>query len=151
MAVAILAILLQVLGLVDIFGIKEPQKESVKALIEQQNTPAQIKIIGGVTFKKGESINRISMAESTRSLTSDQICLSLGSFKTNTDFEKTTNTITYKGTASKKLDLVVICDAENNFMEHIQADYKKYVEFASDCDFDAKKDETACMVALKAG
>lgn len=134
------------------FGVKDPGTEAAKMIMDYQNKPSELKIVEKVTFKKDDSLNAVSIADRTKSLTKEQICLSKGDLENNADFEKVGSVIRYKGTSRKQVNLLVVCDIASDLKTNLSENYADYATYADDCasNNNSTDSSTLCLIALKA-
>ena len=113
-AMAILGILvpiiMQVMGLIK----NNPTDKTVSLLSELVDKPGTLKYAKDVSFDDANpTLSGTTLAEKT-AVASDQICMDLGEFSTDSSFTRVTSTtqhiITYTG-SGKVVDLAVICNS----------------------------------------
>ena len=154
-AIAILAILFQILGIIPGIGQQEPSSNAADLVKSLVNKPATPKTSSQVTFKPGESINAKSIAEGSQAgVTAASISLTKGDFANDQTFEVggtgALRNITYKGSSSKNVRLWAICDAKRDIQADVEA-LKPSETFDSGTEFcpEVEDGETCCLIGLR--
>ena len=155
-AIAILAILFQILGIIPGIGQQEPSSNAADLVKSLVNKPATPKTSSQVTFKANDSINTKAIAEDSQAgVTSSNITLMLGDFKPaefSLEAKEAANlqSITYKGSSSKNVRLWAICDRKGDIGEVVNALQPSETWDAGNyCPSVENEGETCCVIALR--
>ena len=120
---AILLILLQTLQVLPNIGSRTPNEVASNAVKSQINEPGLPVIIGNVTFNNGDTLFNKTIAEKSRALSTDQVCVAVSDDAPNADsFEVIDGkTVRYNGSFGQQVRLLVICDRANEIIESLEA------------------------------
>lgn len=152
-ALAILVLLLNILGSINIFGTQNPSEEAVNLIKSQINSPAELRTSGNpVTFKKDDSLNAKSIASRSGVLTESQVCISKGEHEETQEFEFPGiegEILRYNG-SQLRVRLSVICDTGTELEEDLES-YGLSSDWLSNdaCQELTELNQTACVVALR--
>ncbi len=153
-ALAILGVLMQVLGLINVGVGQEPPKAASDMLKSAVASPATLKTSGTVSFKNGSALNvRAISIDAQTGVRPENLCLSLGDFENdNRGFEDLLGggqTIKYTGTANQNVKLDVLCDFGQDELEATLESYGLEDKTPNwDCS-SATGDQLICVVALR--
>ncbi|MCX6802282.1 MAG: hypothetical protein NT067_04185 [Candidatus Diapherotrites archaeon] len=110
-----------------------------------------------VEFEKDMTLTRELIIHKTNvGIVGQQLCLSLGDFSGNSEFQGTTQMITYKGNNSREAKFSALCAPGKELLSQIgevgqYPEIKK--EWVSDCECvtdPALQEQVCCLVALRA-
>ena len=151
---AILLILLQTLQVLPNIGSRTPNEVASNAVKSQINEPGLPVIRQNVTFNPGDTLFNKTIAEQSRALSTEQVCVTVSEDAPNWEkFEVRGKgqTVTYEGTFAQKVRLLVICDRESEISDSLEAfdyDTQFNVDVEDDCDYDNTGSNRLCFVAV---
>ncbi len=155
---AILIILLQVLQILPSIGSESPNNSAANAVKSKVNELGLPVIINNVTFNNGDSLNAKTIAQQSKSISSDQICVLVSDSAPNRDnFEVKANgkIVVYDGFVSQQTRLIVLCDRANELetsLEDYGYDEDPYnIDIGSCGTFDSSSTSRFCVVAIIPG
>lgn len=130
---AILLILLQTLQVLPNIGSQSPNNVASNAVKSQFNEIGLPRFIDNVTFANGDSLVAKTIADQSRTLDDERVCVSVSSDAPNYDeFDIDTSPgriVLYKGSFSQKTRLLVLCDRGDEIEDDLD-------EFGFSDDFD---------------
>jgi len=154
---AILLILLQTLQILPDIGSTNPNNaatNSVKSKINELGLP---QLIENVSFKNGDSLNAATIAEGSRALSKEQVCLLVspnapgqGGTGTGPFISSASNQVVrYDGSFEQKVRLLVLCDRGQD-IDTTLTDYEYDTDFELDVDDCGFSDsvQRVCLVAI---
>ncbi len=116
------------------------------------NNPGKITNIDNsvMIISKNEQFSAKNIADKIRSLSDDQICISLGASKNDPDWEIMENGKLYLSKVGQKYGAKVLCDIESEIIETIKAydDPVMSLENVSACPINSAKYSTYCIAVL---
>ena len=120
---AILLILLQTLQVLPNIGSQSPNEVASEAVRSQINEPGLPRIIDNVIFKDGDTLFNKTIADRSRSLSTEQVCVDVSPGAPNADkFEaKNGQTVQYNGSFAQQVRLLVICDRGDELESSLSA------------------------------
>ncbi|HLC78924.1 MAG TPA: hypothetical protein VJG83_00705 [archaeon] len=111
---AILLILLQTLQILPNIGSQNPNNAASNAVKSKINEPGLPQILDNITFSNGDSLNAKTIAQQSRALAPEQVCVMLSESAPNKinfdDKEQNGEVVEYKGSFSQTTRLLVMCD-----------------------------------------
>jgi len=146
-AIAILTILMQVLGIIPgLFPTGDPAEKAKNLIVKAYNNPAT-QVSEKVTFAKKTTLLASGIAEGSGiGIEASQICFLSGDFEGSNTFTVEPQKIVYKGTTSKDVKLVAVCDDKT----HIETTVNTDLELGSTADCtDFPENERVCVLVLK--
>ena len=154
-AVAILTILFQVLGLIKPPGVDDPIKASVDVLSAAYTSPASLKTSDGVNLSKEKSPIRarsIVLATESLGLPEDRLCFGSKGFSNIETLTVEKTKINYTG-STRKVKFSAICDTANSLENDItdffeELDQGTTPSCPSTVDL-ANDTETACVIIVR--
>ncbi|MDO8428961.1 MAG: hypothetical protein Q7S92_07175 [Candidatus Diapherotrites archaeon] len=150
-AIAILAILFQIIGIIPGIGQQEPSSNAANLVKDLVNKPYTPKTSSQVTFKSGDSINVKAIAAASQAgATEENIILSLGDFEGTTGFEGSGSLITYTAGSSKNVKLWAVCSPKGEIGTTVQSlgPSEKIRAASESCTTDSDED-ICCLIALR--
>ena len=152
-AIAILAILFQIIGIIPGIGQQEPSSNAANLVKDLINKPYTGKTSSQVTFKSGDSINTKAIsAASQAGATEQNIVLSLGDFQTTGGFTPgpAGASISYQGGSSKNVRLWAMCAPQRELADSVhQFGPSDGIRSASESCSTIADDDICCMIALR--
>ncbi|MBU1120386.1 hypothetical protein KJ660_00750 [Candidatus Micrarchaeota archaeon] len=158
-AVVILTMLLQIMGIIPSLGQADPTKESVSILKDAYNNRYNDFKSKAVTFTADQKINRKAIAEGTGLIGPEDLCLFLdGAYDNSVSWDLTDNYIQYTGGGQKQAFLAAYCDRGSDLEENLgEGGYTSFipVDYRIECG-DTSNDclssgGTCCIVGVIAG
>jgi hypothetical protein len=150
-AIVILTLLLQILGIIDFNPNTDPANAAENLLKDIDSQVYTEKVSKKLDFKKENSISSLALADSV-GLSSEQICLLLDSDLTSLGFSDNggTSLITYSGSSTVRVKLAGICSRSGNDIDSAIQNSTAIINSKSpdvtSCNFDP--DLKACVLLL---
>ncbi len=154
---AILLILLQTLQILPNIGSQNPNNAASNAVKSKINEPGLPQILDNITFSNGDSLNAKTIAQQSKALSPEQVCVLKSASAPNSDNFKIPGeagrVVTYDGSFSQQTRLLVICDRSSE-MQASLSDYgydnAPFSIDPSDCgdSFDSASSTRYCIVAI---
>jgi len=118
---AILLILLQTLQVIPTPGGRNPNELASETVKSQINNLGLPQYVDNVVFKNNAVLSGKTIAENSKALSSDQVCVKITDSTPNKDAFKNTNgrIVQYTGSFDQRTRLVVICDRKNELDDTI--------------------------------
>ncbi|MCH7902152.1 hypothetical protein IIC68_00180 [archaeon] len=149
---AILLILLQTLQVLPNIGSRTPNEVASNAVKSQINEPGLPVIIENVTFDNGDTLFNKTIAEKSRALSTDQVCVAVSDDAPNADsFEVIDGkTVRYNGSFGQQVRLLVICDRGGELEESLDAfRYIETFDLTFDgCNTDSDNTNRLCYISV---
>ncbi|MFH1545400.1 MAG: hypothetical protein ABIE23_04940 [archaeon] len=155
-AVVILTMLLQIMGIIPSLGQADPTKESVSILKDAYNNRYNDFKSKAVTFTTDQKINRKAIAEGTGLIGEGDLCLFLDPvYEVGAgSWEITKSYIQYTGGGQKQAFLAAYCDKGSDLEGNLgEGGYTSFIPEETrpyDCDCTASSG-TCCIVGVIAG
>ena len=145
---AILAILLPLLN-IDFTG-RDPATVAAEKIKEGITLPGTPIYTDSVSFKRNQSLVASTLADKSRQLNQDQVCLSKGDLGSDPTFEELdAKQISYTGTG-KSVKMAVLCDSGREIEQSATDLPGLEPDWLGNCGCaQSQSDETCCLVALK--
>ncbi|MEK6941407.1 MAG: hypothetical protein AABW85_00945 [archaeon] len=146
---AILAILLPLLN-IDFTG-RDPTTVAAEKIKAGITLPGTSLFTDTVSFKKNQPLVASTLANNSRQLNEDQVCVSKGDFENDPTFDDSQRPgkqIAYTGTG-KAVKMVVLCDSGTKISESAGSLPGLKSEWLGPCEGFDSSDQMFCLVALK--
>lgn len=120
---AILLILMQTLQVLPQLGNREPNEVASETVKTQINNSGLPKTVSNVTFKTNDALSSKTIADKSKALSTEQICVKTTTSTPNLSRFTATDgkTVEYTGSFNQQVRLVVICDSHNELQEDIDS------------------------------
>ncbi len=152
-ALAILVILLGVMDVIPDFNDKKISDEASNFISSGAARPSDLQTSGSrITIKGGDTLNARALAEQSKIISQNQICISKGDFEGTTDFVFTDaeGTILRYDGSQTGLKISVLCDTGTEIQNDLEkngitADWMTTTQ----CQNVSQLSQLACIVALR--
>ena len=152
---AILLILLQTLQILPQIGSENPNNSASNAVKSKINEPGLPQFIENVTFNNGDSLNAKTIAQQSKALSPEQVCVLVSNSaptSTNSNVPSGGVVVAYTGSFSQTTRLLVMCDRASELQVSLAAygyDTDPYTIDPTDCEsFDDSSSSRFCVVAV---
>ncbi len=120
------------------------------AIKSQINDIGNPKVIDNISLYKYDVISSRTIADRSKALSSEQVCVSLGAHKGDNNLQAIGQGKGIQAYDNYKIKATVVCDRANNLQSTVSAFDTQFngVNLANDCSFDLTQTSRVCLIAI---